>query len=117
MAQYDPHDPDSVDQEAGWLEGREAFLRDAWARLIRDGGFRLVLGDLLSITGYDAPTFVAGSFDQTAYLEGRRSIGLAILTTIRLQYPEFLTDIEKHALQRAIDGRSSSTSSTSSPGF
>jgi len=117
MSGYDPHDPAEVEQEQYWQQGREAYLADAWNRLIRDPGFRLILGDILSITGYDQPTYVPGSFDQTAHLEGRRSIGLAILRTIRLQYSEFLTDIEKHALQRAVDGRSSSTSNPSSPGI
>jgi hypothetical protein len=61
---------------------------------MRDARGRLVLAEILLSTGMHAPSWIPGSFDQTAFAEGKRAVGLGLRAKIELKHPELLPDID-----------------------
>ena len=91
---YDPHDENDVAAEADWRAGREQWRKDAWSFVLHDARGRAVIAEILATSGYYAPSFTVGQPDMTAYLEGRRSVGLGLHAQINLNSAEYLPDIE-----------------------
>jgi hypothetical protein len=65
------------------------------------GDGRLVLGELMALCFWHAPTFVAGMPDQTAFNEGKRSVLDHIL--IALQVDETDLYAARRSLQKMIE--------------
>ena len=101
---YDPSDAESVAEEEAFREGRQNFRAEAWNRMLRDPYGKVVLAEILTMTGFLEPSFAPGMADQTAYREGQRSIGIIVHNLIRWKSPETLADILKQMQGILLDG-------------
>lgn len=83
------------DAALGWLMADGRGRRVVW-RLLGDAGlFRSSIGPTPEITAFN---------------EGRRSLGLALLADLSRVCPERFTEMQQEARRRRLDPRSSSTS-------
>lgn len=92
----------SVEDEDASPEVREANKREAHARLLLEADIRRVMSDaggrrfvwwmLDGVAGAFGPSF-SGDALQTAYKEGRRSVGLALLVEAQRVCPAYYVDM------------------------
>jgi hypothetical protein len=104
------------DQQAARAERTDRDKRDArdeidellW--LMSDPRGRRWMWRRLSTLGVYRPTFVAENFSLTAFNEGRRNVGLELITQIMQHCPARFTEMQKEA--KSYERRTSSSAST-----
>lgn len=101
------------DEPAGRAEVAEKRKRDArdevdellW--LMSDAKGRRFMWRLLSKAGVYRSTYVQGSFDGTAFQEGKRSAGLELMTLVLQHCPGRFTEMQKEAKRNERSSTSS----------
>ena len=91
---YDPSDPDDVAEAEAQQANAHAERQAAWRRLVEQPCGRIVLAHILAMSGYGKSSYVPGSFDQTAFNEGKKALGVDLYDVLSVLTPQFLPDIE-----------------------